>query len=690
MSDRPPQYTDYSEVLQKPFMVASKQAQRKQSYTFDPVVIEGHLQPTTAGPEQPPFPFGTSPVVNEDVDIDSPLIDAAENQALEDDDTPPPLVRAPGPQPLKGISHEEQYPDLLFPPVTSGELLSPTVIEEEFSPARALGYHGIVQSVAGTPQWEFQRVAEEVLTASGENTQGAMYMRMMLALRRRRLSTEEVRRLLALLRESGRAKTFFTAYVAKRPELRKYLFDRGVTWQEVLDYYDFGVTDSLDFFGGVVAGVVKNAGDVAVMPLHIMKGIYTLTGSFFNEELARDRDAFLAALGKLLSVDGLQRVTKEWWDEFSAKCMTLQFFEAGGMLGNVLPDVIELGGALKNMPNLLRTPVRMSKQVVNRAKTTLSSLKRFMDPIDLRGLADALKTEKRAWNSSGSSLNGQFALTKSGDERVLVNIKTGEEFSLSDISDAEWQKYMSDVENLLSDTPNPNVRVPNPVTVDRVVNYPFDDLAQRLSRERPHVEAQVKADQIAKGQTVNYVAREVGRRLHERAKSILRQHFEELGEQVEIIADEDFSALLPPAAHNKTVAQFITEFGEEFPEIKGLKLPGSNGNQVQLGRLRPDLLYILKGRDEAVLADLMSRADVPHLKKTALYNAVLAKYRGIKHVTFGEYYYGDMIGNINRGTKSYERGLRRASKLKGSLLQENNTYADNIRRRLKIQKPTKR
>jgi hypothetical protein len=457
-------------------------------------------------------------------------------------------------------------------------------------------------------------------------------------LERADLSRDELRQLLAMLRDTGLLPEFMRW--AAQDELWGYLSSHGVDWEFVFNNYAYGPTDSIDFFAGFSAGALGSAAEVLRLPWDVVNGLYVLTGSIFDEELAQRRDAFIGALKCLLThplVTGELRA-KEWWDEFNARLGRLQWFQAGAMLGAVVPDIV---GAAAAVPGLVKGTASLLAKL---PRLTRSLLAARLPRADLEGLVKALKSGQRTWRSpAGNSVEVI-------DEVAVLRRADGTPEGVLPVND----DFIADVEKWLDEsagTPGDDIRTGliDPTVSDAI---DFKRLAEELVEAFPQRELS---------------AAEWGKLIHRKAAERLRETFAKLGPDLSTHADEPFSAILEldPDLATLTVEDFL----KRFPEVSELTSVARDARLLtsRVGSLKPDLLIFNKATGQAVVVDLAPTSTAPHLRKTQLYASILDRLgKGVTSVTIGEYYYGAVEAANNAAAATARKAIQKSRNLSGS------------------------
>ena len=198
-------------------------------------------------------------------------------------------------------------------------------------------------------------------------------------LEREDLPPAEVMDVLQRLRASGHLAQLLN--LVSHRDLRRYLRVKQVPWPYVLTHWEPSINDSGNFFAGFAVGAAESL--TAVLRL-----LYTLAGSFFSAELAKERDKFWEGVKFLVSDEffalvrqfaaapeeyarlGLERFRKDVED----RLWNLEFYEAGRILGAALVAVLTVLRGLAKLPGILAS---LSKIAARVADLSLAQLKQL-------------------------------------------------------------------------------------------------------------------------------------------------------------------------------------------------------------------------------------------------------------------------------------------------------------------------
>jgi hypothetical protein len=407
--------------------------------------------------------------------------------------------------------------------------------------------------------------------------------------------------------------------LARREEVWTYLRDRGVEWQFIFDHYRLGPTDIADFMAGMAAGVGVNVGEMLTIPLDLLEGLYVLTGSAFNADLARRRDEFFAAMKRLLTspVATATMVGQQWWQRFNDHLGQLRLFEAGAMIGKVLPDLVAAAkGAAKVAAKAGDLAVAAGRRLAASAPVLTSEIAgSLMTSDEMRDMIQVFRRGENSWTSP----TGLRMERTAADEVVLRNPEGSVIARLDDTARDEIVEAIGRFDDA------PGEMVPH---VGRV-NLDLGGLARRVTAEIPQ-------GSLSPGVW--------GTRIHARAAEILRADPALTGWVV--AADVPFRSVFNLGeVADMTVEQFYKRFGALLPE----GLPRDKKTLATIiGDKKPDLAIYNPATGEAIVADLTTVAQVrrqSHFRKTYLDMEILkiaieqGYAKGISFMRGGDYGY---------------------------------------------------
>lgn len=438
--------------------------------------------------------------------------------------------------------------------------------------------------------------------------------------------------------ELGRVNDFWRT--ARYPEMRAYLQERGVTWQQVLGHVEPTVGDSMSVFAGFLAGVGAGIGETLKLPWDVGEGLYVLTGSYWDRDLARRRDEFFAAIGKLIEHPAMvvREGVRRWVDEFENLMMELRYFEAGAMLGKLVPDLLDVAFMLAKSPKMiLKLAQAAGKLTVGRLKdlVPLAELARY-----LRKPSGVVKT------STGVTL-------EKVEDVVVVRGPGDEIVGMIDPKEIA-PKDLDDVAKLDGASPPPKDPPAKKPPAERVIDIDDEDFDEAIAK---HLDdsvptAALKAVDIdperivaaaeavlasLKAQGVTWSnARTYGTAIHTAAAEIIRRIYGSTP-GLRVFADRplrEFLQLPPDLAETK-----VREFLAANPDLaKEMKVRKEDLDKA-IGDLEPDLAIFSKEAGHLVLWDLAAQHDVGHVKKTVLYAMVARKSLNARLVGVAETYY---------------------------------------------------
>jgi hypothetical protein len=158
-------------------------------------------------------------------------------------------------------------------------------------------------------------------------------------------------------------------------EFRSFLRARGVPWPYVLAYWEPGVQDKTQLFGGVMVGAGENIYQALELAAILM-------GAAFSDDLALKAREFYLGIGRLLEhpLMTMDEIVRALDKAFVDKLFRLEFFDAGRILGNLLVTLLTLPKAVASLPKLAANAARM---VVTLTRISLQAAERLAPFLDL-------------------------------------------------------------------------------------------------------------------------------------------------------------------------------------------------------------------------------------------------------------------------------------------------------------------
>jgi hypothetical protein len=541
----------------------------------------------------------------------------------------PDVVASPGGEP-PGRTPSAPYAGILDPPGATDRLLArprsrhtrrrvqpsvppsgpPVPPVPVLAPESAGSYEPILREPLPRRKSRLEDLANEVARIVRLGQPG--YHALLWHLDRAGLDQDGVAGLLAQLDARDALQPFLR--LARRKELWGYLSDRGVDWQFVFDHYRLGPAEVADFMAGMAAGVGAN-----IIPLDIMEGLYVLTGSVFDTGLAARRDEFLAALKRLLAspVVTATMAGQHWWQQFNDHLGQLRLFEAGAMIGEVLPDLVAaVKGAAWAGAKASELTVAAGRRLGAVAPVLTSEIaSSLMTRNEMGEMIQVLRRGESSWTSPTGLI-----LERSAANELLLRNPEGK--VLARLDDAAVEE-VGEAIGRLDNTPG------EVGPLFSTVNLDLGGLARRVVAEIPQ-------GSLSPGAW--------GSRLHQRAAEILRADPALTGWIV--AADVEFRNVFDLGElADMTVAEFYQRFADVLP--LGLPQDGRTLGTI-IGNKKPDLAIYNPKTGEAIVADLTSLAAVrrqEHFRKTYLDMEILkiaverGYAKGLKYMRGGDYGY---------------------------------------------------
>lgn len=411
--------------------------------------------------------------------------------------------------------------------------------------------------------------------------------------------------------------------LARFPELWEYLRERGVTWDYVVSHYEPDLVDSVEVFAGFLAGAGLNVVETVKLPADLAEGLYVLTGSIWDRDLARRRDEFFGALKRLVEhpITTAQLAGSNWLHDFEDHAVALRWFQAGAMIGKVAPDLV---AAVVAAPKAATAVGRALSTV---PRLVVGQLRRLVPLPEVAAFLRGSRT--RAVTSNGSILEkaGQSVVVRAQDGEVVGRIEPGD-YTPEEL--AEWERELG---RLL---PDPQA----PAAGSGTVAAASAELPSPVVAIDPEAVIRVAEEGFVRRKQVETIAtpQRRGTVLHEEAAKYLEQLFPST-ERVLVAVERRMAEIfdLPPSVANMTVADFL----DAHPEVRAFtSVPSDKATLARrIGNLEPDLLVFDRLTGEAILWDLAPDVANPHFKKTLLYKAILERFVDVTSVRVAETYY---------------------------------------------------
>lgn len=204
------------------------------------------------------------------------------------------------------------------------------------------------------------------------------------------LSTMDVREILDALAVKGRLNDFLRlAHPDHGTEFKNWLVQHGVDWDYVFMHYDPEAKDSINFFAGYLLGAA-----CSIATMKIFEGVFKLgsvaigTGiKWFRYLGPVERCAIVSATQVVITdrvtpaqiceiasaiaksaIPALKQMVDSWAKEFDAAMYSLAFFKAGYMVGEAVPQILDLVGLINGTLHLAvdvieRAVIQISKKV---------------------------------------------------------------------------------------------------------------------------------------------------------------------------------------------------------------------------------------------------------------------------------------------------------------------------------------
>lgn len=202
------------------------------------------------------------------------------------------------------------------------------------------------------------RQLAEIVSGAGRLTAPATVARQVMSvIERANPNRDEMMDILQRLETAGQIAHFLE--LVRIESFRRFLRDRGVSWQYIFMNWEASINDC----GQIFAGFLIGAGESVVDAVRL---IGTLVGAVFSEELANDARQFFRAIERFFEhpITNTVRAARGGYQRFVNCLWDLELFEAGRILGNVAILVLTLPEAVRAVPSLARSVMRLSVRAI--------------------------------------------------------------------------------------------------------------------------------------------------------------------------------------------------------------------------------------------------------------------------------------------------------------------------------------
>ncbi|MFJ2211589.1 hypothetical protein ACIQVO_03965 [Streptomyces sp. NPDC101062] len=439
----------------------------------------------------------------------------------------------------------------------------------------------------------------------------------------RDLDDDEVMACFEELRKLGRLGE--TLALVRVREFRAYLKERHVPWSYIFANWEPNLADGAAVFSGVLWGAGESVTDV-------LEIIGMLAGSVFSERLAQERHQFWTAVVTavqnplITGQEGLRQLRDTFWERLEQ----LEFFDAGRFLGQLVVAVMTLPEAVRALPKLGRSAVRVvaafnriGVAVLDRIGLTLRDMVRF------------LLTEQRAFvtdNNVVLMMSGGDDILASGPKvKGTVAIAHGEvvqavKGGTALFSDAEIDAWLKRLDELLKQPVKSGATGAGAAGKAVLTVEALEELVGAALAELGEAPGSATLPNSVKGT-----------KLHTIFSRLVKERFAFSG--LELVSETSLRsfAKLPAELLDLPIETYVKRTPGLMPYERELTplFRGEGGKLRLIGDLTPDL--VVRAPGELVVFDLTSVERARHLAKDILYTHLLSASGEIARV--GETYW---------------------------------------------------
>lgn len=507
---------------------------------------------------------------------------------------------------------------------------------------------------------------------------------LLLQLEPQRLTPTEIMEVLEFLERQGTLAQFLNHVSV--PKFREYLRGMEVDWSYIYSHWEASLHDSGAFFMGFLIGAAENVTDVVVL-------IYTLVGSVFSEELAKQRDKFFGAIKQfflhpiVMAEQGLSLLAETTEEHL----WNLRFFEAGRIFGNLTVVVLTLPAAIKALPGaaqaaakVLKTGAAQATKLLEDAAVLAAKGAVALAQITLRELTElgvriSQLVEIALQPRQVLALDG-FHLVASGDDFLLLaqNGLKPRRFPIKGLMDELKQRVTMFKQGRNGGGGGGDGRHTGAAPDSDPAGNPFEDLTDSeiddlldqwekdLAGTAGEIDDPGKAAQAAEaGQLLKTAQLEdlvqsgirqlmkekgsgwmpnriFGTRLHTILEELLERHLSGAGFRVDVEVPLKDMPSVPEAVKGMTIREFIAANPEyHLPEEQLSRIFRSLDQKIR--DLRPDL--VIQNEAQIIVWDLTAQSSAEHFAKTLFYSKVLND--GKRLSTIGETYWRHFASKKN-------------------------------------------
>ncbi|MFJ2172233.1 hypothetical protein ACIOHE_04865 [Streptomyces sp. NPDC087851] len=462
----------------------------------------------------------------------------------------------------------------------------------------------------------------------------------------RDLDDDEVMACFEELRKLGRLGE--TLALVRVREFRAYLKERHVPWSYIFANWEPNLADGAAVFSGVLWGAGESVTDV-------LEIIGMLAGSVFSERLAQERHQFWTAVVTavqnplITGQEGLRQLRDTFWERLAQ----LEFFDAGRFLGQLVVAVMTLPEAVRALPKLGRSAVRVvaafnriGVAVLDRIGLTLRDMVRF------------LLTEQRAFvtdNNVVLMMSGGDDILASGPKvKGTVAIAHGEvvqavKGGTALFSDAEIDAWLKRLDELLKQPAKSGATGAGAAGKAVLTVEALEELVGAALAELGEAPGSATLPNSVKGT-----------KLHTIFSRLVKERFAVSG--LELVSETSLRsfAKLPAELLDLPIETYVKRTPGLMPYERELTplFRGEGGKLRLIGDLTPDL--VVRAPGELVVFDLTSVERARHLAKDILYTHLLSASGEIARV--GETYWRHFGRTTAEIESLYPKEVRAARK----------------------------
>jgi hypothetical protein len=245
-------------------------------------------------------------------------------------------------------------------------------------------------------------------------------------------SAGKTMQVLQTLKRAGRLADFFD--LIGNQELRRFLADKGVRWDFVLEHWEPGLVQSSDFFIGFALGAGESAVEGIIFLAYFLSAApiqkaaqWAHRAGVVNaktvEAISEERQAFFAGIATLWSepIASMQEGIRQFERQYELAMWHLDFLQVGRIFGHVVQLLLTLPSAVKNLWKLVQSGTRLGA-------ITFEALAKAVKSVDLEEFMQRPPPRAAFVTSTGHVLleAGEEMAVAAADGRPLGQIAMSE------------------------------------------------------------------------------------------------------------------------------------------------------------------------------------------------------------------------------------------------------------------------